>query len=225
MIEVGRDFERMRDYVSGRLSDEERRTFEDRLGRDPELVRELEQTLQLQDGLAQLEARGYFVTPAGATRTGVRQRRLELRHWLPALAAAGVAAMALFLWAQPRANSSGVLHAEGAAPIAAHFNFMAMRSNRSPELNLPSAGSIEINVLPSAHASVSSFRVTLLREDTAVGVMRGLTPGKDGQIQFYADAGRLTAGNYSLRVEPDSKDRAAPESFEFRLRSAGTLAQ
>lgn len=225
MIEIGSDFERMRDYVSGRLSDQERRTFEDRLGRDPELVRELEQTLRLQDGLAQLEAQGYFATRARAARSGVRQRRLELRHWLPALAAAGVAALALFLWAQPRANRSGVLLAAAVPPVAAHFNFMAMRSSGSPDLTLPSAGSIELNVLPSAHASVPSFRVTLLREDTAVGVMRGLTPGKDGQIQCYVDAGRLSAGNYSLRVEPDSGDGAMPESFAFRLRSAGTLAR
>ncbi|HWZ62544.1 MAG TPA: hypothetical protein VNX02_05950 [Steroidobacteraceae bacterium] len=225
MIDAGRDFERLRDYVSGRLSDEECRTFEDRLGRDPELVRELEQTLRLQDGLAQLEARGYFATPAAASRTAVRQRQLELRHWLPALAAAAVSALALFLWVQPRANSSGVLRAAANPPVAAHFNFMAMRSSGSPALTLPSAGSIELNVLPSAHASVSSFRVTLLREDTAVGVMRGLTPGRDGQIRCYVDARRLTAGNYSLRVEPDSGAGAAPEFFAFKLRSAGTLAQ
>lgn len=225
MIEVSRDFERMRDYVSGRLSDEERRTFEDRLGRDPELVRELEQTLRLQDGLAQLEARGYFATPAGASRTGVRQRRLELRHWLPALAAAAVAALALFLWAQPGPSGSGVLRAAADPPVGAHFNFMAMRSSGSPDLTLPSAGSVELNVLPSAHATVSSFRVTLLREGTAVGVMRGLAPGTDGQIRCYVDAGRLTAGNYSLRVEPDSGGGATPESFAFKLHRAGTLAQ
>ena len=60
VIDVGRDFERMRDYIEGRLSEEEHRAFEERLARDPELVRELERSLQMQEGLLQLHSQGYF---------------------------------------------------------------------------------------------------------------------------------------------------------------------
>ena len=35
MIDVARDFERMQDYIVGRMSDEEQRAFEERLVRDP----------------------------------------------------------------------------------------------------------------------------------------------------------------------------------------------
>lgn len=221
MIELGRDFERIRDYLGGRLSETERRAFEDRLERDPELVRDLEETLRLQDGLEQLAAVGYITAAPKAPRARVRSPRLELRHWLPALAAAAVAALAIVLWVEPRVIGSGVLSAAAESPPAAHFNFMAMRSSGVPGLTLPSTGSIELNVVPSAHATVSSFRVTLLRENAAVGTLTGLKPDQEGELRCYVDSGRLTAGNYSLRVEPDAAGSATPESFAFTLRSAG----
>ena len=97
MIDVERDFERMRDYVRGRLPDDERRTFEDRLTRDPVLVREFEQTLRLREGLEQLKEQGYF-----AGLAPLNTRRLAM--WMPALAAAAIAALAVILWVQPPAG-------------------------------------------------------------------------------------------------------------------------
>jgi anti-sigma factor RsiW len=228
MIDVGRDFERMRDYMVGRLSDDERRAFEDRLGRDPELVRELEQSLRLREGLLQLKAQGYFNRPAGRTSLGARVRGLKTQDWLPALAAAAVGALALFLWVQPRA--SGVLRAVVDSPVAAQFNFIAMRSGSSPVLTLPSAGPIELRVQPAAHATVSRFRVTLLRESehaaqTPVGELTGLALGADDTIHFYADSARLAAGTYRLQVEPDAGANGAAESFGFTLRGSGAPAR
>src|SRR6267378_7672336 len=98
MIDVGRDFERMRDYVVGRLADDERRTFEDRLVRDPELVREFERSLRLREGLEHLRAQGYFEKSV--------QRARGFRIWPAALAAATIAGVALFLWLQPHAGPS-----------------------------------------------------------------------------------------------------------------------
>src|SRR5215472_4085896 len=95
MIDIDRDFERMRDYARGRMSDAERRAFEDRLTRDPELVREFEQTLRLREGLEQLKDQVYFVKPA-------HRPARRLRAWMPALAAAAVAALAIILWVQPQ---------------------------------------------------------------------------------------------------------------------------
>ncbi|MGO9850178.1 MAG: hypothetical protein ACLPTM_00985 [Steroidobacteraceae bacterium] len=226
MIDVGRDFERMRDYMVGRLSDDERRAFEDRLGRDPELVRELEQSLRLREGLLQLKAQGYFNQPAGRTSLGARVRGLKTQDWLPALAAAAVGALALFLWVQPRMTASGVLRAAVDSPVAAQFTFMAMRSGSAPDLALPSAGPIELRVQPAAHATVARFRVTLLREgehaaQTPVGALAGLALGADDSIHFYADSARLAAGTYRLQVEPDAGANGAAESFEFTLRGSG----
>lgn len=228
MIDVGRDLERMHDYVVGRLSDDERRVFEDRLMRDPELVRDLEHSLRLQDGLLQLEAQGYF-TPAArpeASRPTAGTRRFRVKSWLPALLAASVAAVALFLWVQPRMTASGVLSASADRPAAGPFAFVAWRSNLSPNLALPLAGPIELRVQPAAHATVPSFRVTLLSQDQKneqsvprpVGTLAGLKPGEDGFIRFYADSARLAAGPYQLRVEPDAG--GAAESFAFTLRGS-----
>jgi len=47
VIDVARDFERMQDYIVGRMSDEEQRAFEERLVRDPALVLEVERSLRL----------------------------------------------------------------------------------------------------------------------------------------------------------------------------------
>src|SRR5260370_32059270 len=101
MIDGGRDFEQMQDYVVGRLSDEERRTFEDRLVRDPDLVREFEQSLRLREGFQQLRAQGYFERSAPRAR--------GFRIWPAALPAAAIAGGALFLWPQPLTEPSPLL--------------------------------------------------------------------------------------------------------------------
>ena len=230
MIDVGRDLERMRDYVVGRLSDDECRAFEDRLVRDPGLVRELEQSLRLQDGLLQLNARGYFteVSRPQPARPAAGVHGFRTRSWLPALLAASVAALALFLWVQPHKASPGALRASVDTPVAALFTFVTMRSASSPDLALPPAGPIELRVQPAAHATIPSFRVTLLSQDQKneqsvprpVGTLAGLRPGEDGFIRFYADSARLAAGPYQLRVEPDAGSGGAIESFAFALRGS-----
>jgi hypothetical protein len=229
MIDVGRDFERMRDYIVGRMSDDERVAFEDRLGRDPELVRELEQSLRLRDGLLQLKAQGYFTSAPRRPDAAPAGRAFKPGGWLPALAAAAVAAVALFLWMQPRMIVSGVLRASASAPVAAHFTFQAMRSAEPTDLPLPPKGAIEVLVKPAAHAEISRFRVTLLfhrREDeqavrTPAGALAGLAVDADGYIRFYADSSRLAPGRYELRVDPDNGTGAAPEYFAFRLQGSG----
>jgi anti-sigma factor RsiW len=74
MIDVESDFQRMQDYVGGRLSDEEHRAFEERLVRDPELVREFEHSLRLREGLEQLrEQRRSSRWCCGCARNSTRQ--------------------------------------------------------------------------------------------------------------------------------------------------------
>src|SRR2546429_9659507 len=90
VISAGRDYERMQDYIVGRLSDDDSHAFEDRLLNDPGLVRELEQSLRLRDGLEQLREQGYFGKAVS--------RGMSPRIWLPALVAAAGAGVALFLW-------------------------------------------------------------------------------------------------------------------------------
>jgi hypothetical protein len=218
MIDVDRDFERMRDYIAGRLSDEERRAFDDRLLLEPGLVRELEESLRLREGFEQLQAQGYF-----------RQRawRPQVARWLvPALAAAAIAGMALLLRAQLDTAPLPVLSATpdaNSSPITAHFTFVSMRDDAVPDLRLPSSGLIEFRAAPPLRQTPGAYRATLTREELGssrtVGMVGGVAPSADGYVHSYADASRLQDGSYVLSIEGDGEQAAASE-FRFTLRAA-----
>lgn len=219
MIDVSRDLERMQDYVIGRLSDEELRAFEERLVRDPALARELDKSVQLGEGLAELRRQGYF---ARASRSRM------LQSWLPTLAAAAVAGVAIaLLWSRsPEPVLMGSLRpvsASHTAPwVAAHFTFVSVRGATEPVLTLPASGLIELRAMPSAHEPGVRYRVRLVRQDeagaTSVGELVGLVPADDDYVHSYADAARLKAGRYVLSVETVGGKGA--ESFPFTLKAA-----
>jgi hypothetical protein len=231
MISAGRDYERMQDYIVGRLSDDESHAFEDRLLDDPGLVRELEQSLRLREGLARLREQGYFRKAASRT--------MSVRIWLPALAAAAVAGVALFLgvyrgtWVHRSPGPSPVLMASlesriaGVEPlIAAHFTFVSVRGSSTPDLDLPSAGLIEFRAAPVSRMGAPRYRVTLLRQNQGnalepLGTVAGVALSRDGYVHGYADAARLEPGSYVLRIEPDAGVPGPADSFPFNLRARG----
>jgi anti-sigma factor RsiW len=218
MIDLDHDFERMRDYVRGRMTDEECRTFEERLARDPELVREFEQTLRLREGLEQLKDEVYFVKPAP------RPAR-RLFAWMPALAAASVAALAIILWVQPQISATRVLRTSpgsaGSAGVSAQFTFVSMRGSSSYDLDRPAAGVIEFRASPPAARS-ARYRLALERVGQGgvaepVGALADLVPGEDGYLHGFADASRLPAGRYRLRVEATGRAAEPALAFPFEL--------
>jgi hypothetical protein len=224
MMDVGRDLERMQDYVSGRLPDDEHRAFEERLMRDPDLVREFEQSLRLREGLELLRERGHFVKPP------VRSPRAWT--WLPALAAAAILALVMFLWVQPGRPPGGVsqslpgtlLAAAGGSPVTAHFTFVATRDDSTPTLALPASGLIELRAAPAERSAQSDYRVTLVREDDGgsprpVGTVSNVALTADGYVHAYAEASHLAPGTYALRVAAVSEPKAPPAEFHFRLRA------
>jgi hypothetical protein len=230
VLAVGRDFVRMQDYIVGRLSDDERRAFEDRLLRDPQLVRELEQSLRMREGLQQLRGQGCVAT--AASRGKVASRGRSLRLWLPALAAAAIAGLALFLWVQR--GASPVLTASLESGSGAHdapfvtgpFTFVPMRGGLTPDVDLPSAGLIEFRAAPAMRLTGPRYRVTLMRRDPGgsdepVGALAGLALSSDGYVHCFADASRLTQGSYLLRIAPDTTTNAIAE-FQFNLRASRT---
>lgn len=228
-MDVGAETDRVRDYLVGRLSEEERRSFEERLVRDPELVREFEQALEFREGLKQLQTQGYFIKPL--RKPAARTRDLGI--WLPALAAAAVAALALFLWTQRSAAPSGVLlpstdaaASAGAATIAAQFTFLSMRGASTPDLDLPSGGLVEFRAAPGMHQAASRYRMTLIRNDESgpsrsLGLLTDLALGDDGYLHAYAEAARLAAGSYVLRVDSGTAGAGASVEFAFNLRTGG----
>jgi hypothetical protein len=218
-MDLGRDFERMRDYVVGRLPEEEHRAFEERLERDPELVRELEQSLRLREGLAQLQEQGYF--------TRVTTSRVRSWAWLPALAAAAVLALVMFLWVEPSRVSTvtpspgALLRVADGRPVTAQFTFLATREASAPQLELPASGLVEVRAAPAERRAQSDYRVTLFREQDGasrpVGTVSNVALTADGYVQTYADASRLKPGAYEVRVEAVGEPKASGAEFRFIL--------
>jgi hypothetical protein len=231
MISAGRDYERMHDYIVGRLPDDESHAFENRLVKDPALARELEESLRLREGLRRLREQGYFRKAAS--------RSMSFRIWLPALVAAAGAGVALFLgvyrgtWVHRITGPSPVLTASlesrfaGVEPlIAAHFTFVSVRGSSTPDLDLPSAGVIEFRAAPVSRMGAPRYRLTLLRQSQrgafeSLGTLAGVALSTDGYVHGYADAARLEPGSYLLRIERDAGVAGAADSFPFNLRARG----
>lgn len=223
MNNADQHFATLQDFIVGRLSDDERQAFEDRLVLDPALVRDLEQSLRMREGLRQLKTQGYFKKAA--------VRSVRLRVWMPALAAASTAGLALFLWLSSAVGPAPILLASleshGAADVtplvAAHFTFVSVRGSSVSDLDLPSAGLIEIRAAPITNPTVHHYRVSLVRQKEganaeSVAALAGLSIGEDGYVHFYADASRLARGSYILGIQPDTSAPSTVELFFFNLR-------
>jgi hypothetical protein len=192
--------------------------------REPELVRELEQSLRMREGLQQLRTQGYF------ERAASRGRRFPI--WMPALVAAAGAGLALFLWLPRVTGPSPILMAslESRAAtdvtplVTAHFTFVSVRGGSAPDLDLPSAGLIEIRAAPTTRQTAHSYRVTLVHQEEggaaeSDAALAGLVLGTDGYVHCFARASRLTVGSYVLRIQPDTNTPGMTEAFPFKLRA------
>jgi hypothetical protein len=226
MMDVRLDPERIMDYLDGRLSEEEDRAFGDRLIRDPQLVRELERTVQLREGLRALEARGHFRNAA----TTVQRRRIG---WPALAAAATVAAIGLFLWVGLRSERPNalitVLSAAVTAPanVTARFTFVATRGGVAPVLNLPREGFIEFRAAPGSAGSSTSYNVSLQRAEASgapepLGFVSQVDSAADGYLHLYADATRLQPGRYLLRTQPRGAEGAESKDFPFTLQDTSS---
>jgi hypothetical protein len=217
-MDIGHEFERLRNYTDDRMSDDERLTFERDLVSDPGLVRELEHSLRLREALQHLREQGKL--PRAKSRT------TPARLWVPVMAAAVLAGVALLLRMQVETRASPVLTAtlQPPAAVTAHFTFVATRESSTPDLALPAGGAMEFRAAPQ-RLEHSRYRMTLVRQDDAasvkpVAVVSDLAMHADGYVYAYADAARLTPGRYVLRVEPEAGTAGTTEQFAFNLRRA-----
>lgn len=221
-------------YLGGRLSDAASRAFEERLPRDPALVRAMEDTLKLREGLEVLRERGELATLV----RGPRRVRSQLAF--AAALAAGIASVAVFLGLQLLARAPIVTasidafasHSGAASPVAARFTFAAMRqASASPDFVLPASGVLELRVLAPGAEPNRNYRATLTLVPEAapvatIGAAAPLLPDPDGFVTLYADAARLEPGDYALSVTPESGEVSAVTPFRFHLRrAAGTATE
>jgi hypothetical protein len=213
-MDIGHEFERLQNYTADRLSDDERLAFEHDLVSDPRLVRELEHSLRLREGLQHLREQGKLPR--------ARSRIAPARIWLPVMAAAAVVAVALLLRMQVDTRASPLLSAALQPPgaVTAHFTFVATRDSSTPDLALPASGAMEFRAAPQRLEN-SRYRMTLVRQEDAamkpVAVVSDLAMHADGYVYAYADAARLTPGRYVLRIEPEAGAAGTTELFAFNL--------
>jgi hypothetical protein len=215
----------VRDYVAGRMSAAERESFEGRLVTDVNLVRELEESLRLREGLEVLREqkmlRGFSPANrrsalvrfawgfAGAVAAVLVSVTLYYAKHLPPIVAGSITALSL---------GSGP-----APPVVERYAFVGMRAKDStPELALPARGALELRALAAVSPASGTFRVTLDQIQTQkisrIGVEEHLVPDSDGFVAIYANTSRLEPGEYLLTVRQDGdQNSAATEPFAFRL--------
>jgi hypothetical protein len=209
----------IQNYLAGRLSDNERRAFEQQLLSDTKLVRELEESLRFREGLAQLRDRGEL-------DRGVHRRRKIL---LGRAAAAAILVIALgvglYSLRESRPSVAATLagfHMETPLIVVERYSFVKVReAARTPVLDLPRRGALELRALTAATGSGQTFFVTLEASLGArvsrVGTAEHLAADADGFVAIYADTARLQPGDYVLTVQPDGEQTATAERFAFRL--------
>ncbi len=227
MNDTTEDPDVIRAYLAGRLSEADNRAFEERCEREPTLVRTMEDTLRFKEGLEVLRERGQLARL-------LRSPKRPLSQWLIVTAAAAGLATVVVLaglqfFARPPIVSASLdrLGFAGGAEhaIAGHYAFAAMRqAGRSPDVELPVGGAIELRVLPSAVDAAKTYRSTLesVPRDGApvvIGTVMHLIRDADGFVAIYADAARLAPGNYAISVTAEPAEGTTPDRYPFTLRS------
>ncbi len=211
MSDVAYDVEQIRKYLQGRLSEEEEILFQDRLARDPLLVRELEQSLRMRQGLRQLQAEGYFARPVRRTTDAYAQ---SLLRWLPLAAAAVIAVVCLDVW---REAPQPLLTTAAGAPVEQTFNLIPMRGADDDTLSLPAHGNVEFRARPQTLIA-TSYRITLLRDGKRLDSVVVAAADTEQYLDVFADSARLAPGRYLLQIESASAEPPGPPvTYSFTL--------
>jgi hypothetical protein len=211
------------DYLAGRLSEADAQAFEEQCGQDPGLVRAVEDTLRLREGLATLHAAGVL--------DSLRRRRLPWSGRQVGAVAATLAAIALLVGvplstrpALVSATVAGLGTRFSAAPsVSATYSFALMRqAPREPRLALPERGALELRMLAPDSANTHSFATRLDALDasgssTVVGSLSGVAPGEDGFVSLFVDASRIKPGRYRLTLASLGSANVAEDHYSFVL--------
>jgi hypothetical protein len=222
----------VQDYVAGRLSESEREAFEERLMNDSGLVRDLEESLRLREGLEVLRDQKILDQLRHPRRRGV---------FVGARAAAAAAVViavsaALYLGERYLGDHSAPVVAEslgalrgGSSPapsVVGVYSFAAMRDAAStPEIALPASGALELRALTAVTDGSRAFGVTLSemrhQKVARIGVAEHVVPDADGFVVVYVDASRLEPADYELSVEAEAAgNETLGKRFAFRLKRA-----
>ena len=204
-------------YLADQLTPEESEAFEAYYTQHPGMVREIEYSLRLKEGLATLRDRQHLDA----------LMRAPGRRWAVPLSIAAaliVAIAGLWTWRginalSPVAASLDGLVAESTSPLplGGKYLLVRMRGDRA-ELQIPmpaERSAIELQVLPGAGASGAPYQLTVSRLEAdgssrPVGQIAGLTPGSDGLVTAWVDSASLQPGRHAVELAAERADSTTP---------------
>jgi hypothetical protein len=215
-------------YLADQLSPAEAEAFEAYYTQHPSMVREIEYTLRLKEGLATLRDRQQL------------DGLMKARRWrwaLPLSVAAAVAGTALGTWAwygpvtaEPVAAGSLEALMESAQPtlpLSGKYMLVRVRSAEQTPLQIPlpaEHSAVELQVLPAGGATGAPYRLVLEPIQTGAGKAKpvaevsGLVPGADGLVAVWVDSERIQRGQYTVELAAEAGEAAAPaERFVIEL--------
>jgi hypothetical protein len=200
-------------FLSGQLSEDETREFEEYMLANPGVVHDLEATARVKVGLHVLKER-HELDELMKPNAFYRNTRYAL--------AASVALLALcaFFYFRGGASQTPKFFASMSAvvdpvghllPLAQTYAILRTRGNDYDALvELPSTpNAIELRILPETVAHPARYRVSLARiadDDSLhkVGSVAGLIPNASGFVSVYFDSSKLTRGRYQLTISGDA---------------------
>jgi hypothetical protein len=213
-------------YLADQLSPEETEAFETYYTQHPSMVREIEYTLRLKEGLATLRDRQQL------------DGLMKARRWrwaLPLSIAAAIASAALGTWtwygspAVPPA-AAGTLEAllennQATLPLAGKYMLVRVRSAEQAPLEIPHPAehsAVELQVLPAGGAAAAPYRLVIGptgQNAKPIAEVTGLVPGSDGLVAAWLDSERIPRGQYTVELASEAGESAAPaERFVIELR-------
>ncbi len=214
-------------YLADQLSPEQAEAFEAYYTQHPGMVRDIEHTLRLKEGLATLRDRQQLDALMKARRG---------RWALPLSIAAAITGAALGTWtwygsptqAPVAGRSIEELLDGGKAtlPVAGKYMLVRVRGAEQAPFPIPlplTPSALELQVLPSGGSAAAPYRLVLERNDAAgkskpIADLAGLAPGSDGLVAAWLDSERIQRGRYTVELSSAHGESAAPtERFVIEL--------
>jgi len=215
-------------YLADQLSPAEAEAFEAYYTQHPSMVREIEYTLRLKEGLATLRDRQQL------------DGLMKARRWrwaLPLSIAAAIASAALGTWTwygSPSAApvAAGTLEAllennQATLPLSGKYMLVRVRSAEQTPLEIPlpaQASAVELQVLPAGGSTAAPYRLVIQTHPSEgkakpIAEVTGLVPGSDGLVAAWLDSERIQRGQYTVELASEAGESAAPaERFVIELR-------
>jgi hypothetical protein len=214
-------------YLADKLSEDERRAFEEYFIANPEMVKEIEAAARIKVGLHKL------------SETGEMESLLKPDAWyrspgfLAMAASIMIVAIGVAFWFGRGAESPGLvasieqLRDRSGQTLSLGDSYAILRTRSisyDAEIDLPATPqAIELRVLPEVEAQPPRYRIAIARvgDDaslTPIGDLVKLAPAEDGFVPVFLDSSRLSPGRYQLTISGDAGTSAAADVSLFRIR-------